>query len=1469
MPDPKIQILIEAVNKTQAELGKVKADLDGLKGKAAEVASATKDSFAKVNTEATTLKEAITKLKGSMDPLKDTLQGVATGTTSAGQGLSSIGNILGGLAGKLGLVAGAVVGIAAIKNHMDEAASATQQWGSEVGKLSRMTGMGAQSSSEFLGVAKMMGITFDQLAPTITQLAKRMGGVKDAEMSMVDETGATVDVFDKLGIKIKDDVTGNLVGFSGIWNQLRETVSKEDNPFQRLIKLGMVFKGTLAAEVMPLVTMTKERLAELVQKTHEYGLALTSDNVVAIRQMTLAERELETAQLGKKVVLGQTIIPLYTQWTKLLIDVIGLVNKLSKSIKEMWQGSSDPKEIQAGIDHWEKMEKWALERGDQGLAEKYNALADAQRARMGGIAKAAKEEEAAMGQALPTKPKKVKETGPTLESIAMKYYQTDLGLADRYARDDYTIIESAKNKELELLKNSHEKGLIDQETYEEQIVEIMKGASTDEDAVLNDRIGRIKAAFAKLSESGLLDSDKLAAEKTKVQSQLDEINTTLEKNANQREIIDIQEDTRRVQSARKIKEVNDQEIAAYETMSNRIAKSIDEIKVKNNEMLPGQALLAEHEREIDTLAAQIERALERVKSAGAMGSPAMTKAVMDYKLLKEKMVELDVKSPEIKKESARLDAERTAANNRALNEQHLNYAFLIGDMTLYNDLQMKMSIEELKTRQIRAEGQPELIAGLQKQIDYMQGVLDKYEEFGPAYTGFIEGLKDIERESKDTFNKAKGYTKEFVEAFSSVPTKMFEDWLKFDGNFLKDLDSLKNYWKDFWGSMVKIFSEIFMDEMKILISGFLKGLTGGKGGGLGGALGSSFFNWLTGSSEDTGTGFNFSGFGGSSDDGSETDWDPNNYWGNQSESFGKSSGDSSSGGLGGIAGTALGLLGLYGKIKSIISLPEKLASLPDKVQNLYTKAIEAYDKAFGVGAETLPTQGSEIALTGSEDLAGYAGYEGAGTNAAITTTAAAGSEAGSGLTGLSAGGYAMVAAPLVMAYMKYQAGSGRNEPREQRMETDKYTSMLADLIKSGDSNINLGDRANQEKYNLPWMYMPQEFYESAGAGPDKNFIWDKIAGYGLNGKGEYLQGEAGLQQIMDNLTKMGITEEQVTQLWGVDKLADIYPKVMKDRTTQSIEDTIEQWKNFTDSGNGVGGDRNEMGANLKAQIEGLDEAQLKSLATNEKYRDTLAALGIDLSKYANKENNLINIIDSGTENLITEADAVSMLGDSWGAVSAASDVAMVAFNQLTQAKQLLADGLQGDEPAQYADLLEQLRKSIEENGDAFLGQIPNIGSFIEILRSLGITISELPDQKDISITTTYNQNGEPPSYDDPNNRFHSGGFVGRYHKGGFLKYHPWGGGIGGDEVPIIAQKGEYVLSRKDVEFIDKVKGIGHVQVNNIPALLPMVNVVVNNQSGTQVQSAGAVRIDDGKYIIDVLLKDLHSNGRLRRALSFG
>ena len=116
----------------------------------------------------------------------------------------------------------------------------------------------------------------------------------------------------------------------------------------------------------------------------------------------------------------------------------------------------------------------------------------------------------------------------------------------------------------------------------------------------------------------------------------------------------------------------------------------------------------------------------------------------------------------------------------------------------------------------------------------------------------------------------------------------------------------------------------------------------------------------------------------------------------------------------------------------------------------------AWDKFFsntstGGGGEALANSGVDAGTMGYEASPYYQGAAEYGTGAAeegLGATAGTGAAegAGEGLGAMGAGSWASVAAPIVMAYLKYQAGSGRNDPMEMKGETVAYAKAIKDMI---------------------------------------------------------------------------------------------------------------------------------------------------------------------------------------------------------------------------------------------------------------------------------------------------------------------------------------------------------------------------------------------------------------------------------------
>ena len=156
-----------------------------------------------------------------------------------------------------------------------------------------------------------------------------------------------------------------------------------------------------------------------------------------------------------------------------------------------------------------------------------------------------------------------------------------------------------------------------------------------------------------------------------------------------------------------------------------------------------------------------------------------------------------------------------------------------------------------------------------------------------------------------------------------------------------------------------------------------------------------------------------------------------------------------------------------------------------------------------------------------------------------TTGAAAGAEAGTAGAsafgengvGMTAGGWASVAAPLVMAYLKYQAGSGVNEPLARRRETVGAAKMFKDLIDGLNPSAT-------ETYD--YGLSPKAWKPSLDGGPsteiDENNkwglgdLWHLMHKYGSGHSQQGGTGNSGYNDIDIDKNLMGSTGLDARQL---------------------------------------------------------------------------------------------------------------------------------------------------------------------------------------------------------------------------------------------------------------------------------------------------------------------------------------------------
>ncbi len=284
------------------------------------------------------------------------------------------------------------------------------------------------------------------------------------------------------------------------------------------------------------------------------------------------------------------------------------------------------------------------------------------------------------------------------------------------------------------------------------------------------------------------------------------------------------------------------------------------------------------------------------------------------------------------------------------------------------------------------------------------------------------------------------------------------------------------------------------------------------------------------------------------------------------------------------------------------------------------------------------------------------------------------------------------------------------------------------------------------------------------------------------------------------------------------------------------------------------------------------EKDLTKEATNQirdreaAYKNMYEALKFDTEKYYTYQKGLLEK---------QRDEEIAITGD----LSLAWEAYYARLEALEEQRILRTDDFMGGIKAYYAQLEREGitwaegAKSMME--DVQGGMASSIKGFLtstykdseNFLENLGDSIVDFLDSVVDAMSSMYSQMVAKGIMSFAGNFFNFSGFTKTpqtgvmVHDGGYIdKFH--GGGLAHDEVPAVLQRGEYVVSRRGVAALDRI--------NRGESGRSAVNVAINvdNQTGRQVDvQQKSSRFDGEKYVVNVILKDLNSNGQLRTAFA--
>ena len=244
-------------------------------------------------------------------PLNRGLKRASMKLKTFGAGISSIGM-------KVGLAGAAIVGPLIL------ASNAFASYGDQIDKISRRTGIGAESLSELGYAASIAGVEIVAVEKSIGRMQRTL---IDASMGLKTADDALASV----GLILKD--IENL-STEDQFVALLDALSKVDDVSKRAGSAMLLF-GRSGAKLLPMIEDGAKGIDEMRKRARSLGLVLSQEDASAAAELTDRMFEMRTALKMVYVNIGAALAPVLIKLSEKFVFAAGAVSKFIKNNREL------------------------------------------------------------------------------------------------------------------------------------------------------------------------------------------------------------------------------------------------------------------------------------------------------------------------------------------------------------------------------------------------------------------------------------------------------------------------------------------------------------------------------------------------------------------------------------------------------------------------------------------------------------------------------------------------------------------------------------------------------------------------------------------------------------------------------------------------------------------------------------------------------------------------------------------------------------------------------------------------------------------------------------------------------------------------------------------------------------------------------------------------------------------------------
>jgi len=216
----------------------------------------------------------------------------------------------------------AAVGVAALTGVILKSAYDTEQRGTAIKELMRMTGDSVKEASTLTGQWQETGLSIEEGSVAMKKFSQNMSAVASGT--------AKTNPFEALGISVVD-ANGNLRDSATVLSEVREKMSGMQNATQRT-DLAFKLFGKSGDDLLSWLTKTPAEIEAMNKQLAAAGLIWGPKEMKQYQDAAVAQRDLMVSLTGLEQMIAFEVVPTFTKMVEGVVWVTDRMGPLAKAI---------------------------------------------------------------------------------------------------------------------------------------------------------------------------------------------------------------------------------------------------------------------------------------------------------------------------------------------------------------------------------------------------------------------------------------------------------------------------------------------------------------------------------------------------------------------------------------------------------------------------------------------------------------------------------------------------------------------------------------------------------------------------------------------------------------------------------------------------------------------------------------------------------------------------------------------------------------------------------------------------------------------------------------------------------------------------------------------------------------------------------------------------------------------------------